>query len=149
MVRRLFFILVLAGQLCATSLAQEEGLVLIANPESGIKAMDRDTAINLFMGRFKKLPSGITALPLDLTGDRETFYRQLVNKRLPEINSYWARLVFSGRASPPRQIETPEEVLEIVANNRGAIGYVPRGATDDRVVVLADLFALTERDTAP
>lgn len=126
---------------------EDDGLVLIAHPESGIKTLDRDTAVNLFMGRFTKLPSGITALPIDLESARDTFYLQLVNKRLPEINSYWARLVFSGRASPPRKVDDVQEVLEIVANNRGAIAYVPRSVIDGRVVVVADIGALMEKIT--
>ena len=83
--------------------------------------------IHLFMGRQKRLPSGAAALTVDLGGtlpDKALFYATLVNKDLAEINSYWARLIFSGQGSPPLQAESTENVLEIVQNNRGAIGYV-------------------------
>ena len=59
-----------------------------------------------------------------------------MDKTLPEINSYWARLVFSGRASPPRQVQDDAEVIEIVSDNRGAIGYVDRSLVNEQVQIV-------------
>jgi ABC-type phosphate transport system substrate-binding protein len=103
------------------------GLVVIVNPDSGVTELTKAEVIHLFMGRQKRLPSGAAALTVDLGGtlpDKALFYAALVNKDLAEINSYWARLIFSGQGSPPLQAESAENVLEIVQNNRGAIGYV-------------------------
>lgn len=122
----------LLGSLCAAD------IVVVVNPDSGVKSLSQDDAINIFMGRYKQLPSGITALPVDLQQARAAFYQKLVGKTLAEINSYWARLVFSGQGSPPRQLTSAEEVIDAVSNNRGAIGYLDRQYVDDRVrVVLA------------
>ena len=124
----------------APSLGQD--LVLVGNPDGGVVALDRTQVINIYMGRFKKLPSGITAFPLDLADSRAEFYQLLVGKSPAEINSYWARLVFSGRGSPPRQVDSTEELLAIIADTKGAIGYLPRSAVDGRVVVLSEIDAL-------
>jgi len=81
------------------------------------------------MGRYRKLPDGATALPLDQDTEspvRRAFYRLLLDKSLEEINSYWARLVFAGRTMPPKEISGPNEVLERVANDPHAIGYLDR-----------------------
>ena len=64
---------------------------------------------------------------------------KLINKELAEINSYWARLIFSGQGSPPRQADNAAEVIEIVSGNKGAIGYIPRAAADKRVRIILDL----------
>jgi len=116
-------------------------LVVIVNPMSGVERMSRDEVTSIYMGRSKKLPSGITALPIDQTtdGDKPKFYKELINKELAEINSYWARLIFSGQGSPPRQADNVAEVIEIVSGNKGAIGYIPRAAADKRVKVILDL----------
>mgnify|MGYP000903316393 CR=1 FL=1 len=116
-------------------------LVVIANPTSGVDRMSRDEVTAIFMGRTRKLPSGITALPIDQTtdGDKPRFYKELINKDIPEVNSYWARLIFSGQGSPPRQADNVAEVIEIVSGNKGAIGYVPRSAADKRVRIILDL----------
>lgn len=120
-------------------LADDDVLVVIVSPRSGPVELGRSELIHLYMGRISRLPSGVSALPLDLDSAREPFYAGLVNKRLPEINAYWARLVFSGRASPPRRVATVAEMLDIVANNHGAIGYVYRGDVDERVQVVMEI----------
>jgi len=119
-------------------------LVVIANPASGVERISRDEVTAIFMGRAKKLPSGITALPIDQVAsnpDKARFYNELINKELAEVNSYWARLIFSGQGSPPRQADNIAEVIEIVSGNNGAIGYVPRSAADKRVRIILDLSA--------
>jgi hypothetical protein len=119
--------------------AAAKDLVVIANVASGVEKLTRDEAVNLFMGRYGKLPSGITALPLDEIGNKAAFYRALVGKELPDVNSYRARLMFSGLGSPPRQTDSTEEVIETVANNKGAIGYIDKAKADRRVKVILDL----------
>ncbi len=117
-------------------------LVVVVNPESGVTKMSRDEVISVFMGKARKLPSGVTALPIDqmaTTHLKAIFYRELINKELAEINSYWARLIFSGQGTPPRQAETVDEVIEIVATNKGAVGYIPREAVTRNLRVVADL----------
>ncbi|MEO8755571.1 MAG: hypothetical protein ABI624_23145 [Casimicrobiaceae bacterium] len=114
-------------------------LVVITNIGSGVEKLTHDEAVNIFMGRFRKLPSGMAALPVDDGVEKAAFYRALLGKELPEIQSYWARLVFSGQGSPPRQMENSAEVIEIVANNRGAIGYVDRKKVTPQVKVVLDL----------
>lgn len=114
--------------------AASAGIAVIVNPDSGVTRMSRDDVVNIYMGRYQGLPSGATAFPVDLTPLKADFYRSLVDRTMPEINSYWARLVFSGRASPPRQLSDPSTVLEVVANNKGAIGYLPTSEVDENQV---------------
>ncbi len=117
-------------------------LVVIVNAESGVESLTRDEAVNVFMGRYRKLPSGVAALPVDQAGEKAAFYKALLNKELPEVQSYWARLVFSGQGSPPRQMENTTEVIDVVINNKGAIGYIDRADINDRVKVVLDLSRL-------
>ncbi len=117
-------------------------LVIVANPASGIERLSREEVTAIYMGRSKKLPSGITALPIDQAASnpaKARFYGEITHKGLPEINSYWARLIFSGQGSPPRQADNSAEVLEIVGSNKGAIGYVPKASVDKRVRIVLDL----------
>lgn len=121
--------------------AAQADLVVIANPQSGIEKLSKDEVINLYMGRNRKLSSGMNAMPLDLTAantEKAKFYALLVNKNLPEINSYWARLMFSGQGSPPMQVESVDEVLDIVSSNKAAIGYIERKKLDKRVRMIYD-----------
>jgi ABC-type phosphate transport system substrate-binding protein len=130
---------ILAAWLLAAGSAYAADLVVIANTGSGFDKLTRDEAVNIFMGRYKKLPSGITALPMDESSQKAAFYRMLVGKELAEIQSYWARLIFSGQSSPPRLMDDPNEVIETVSNNKGAIGYIDRKKVTARVKVVLDL----------
>lgn len=114
-------------------------LVVIANRQSGFERLSREETSSLFMGRHRRLPSGMAAIPVDQAADKAAFYRALLGKELPEVQSYWARIIFSGGGSPPQQAATADEVIEMVANNRGAVGYIPRARADARVKVVAEL----------
>ncbi|MDH4574361.1 hypothetical protein [Salinicola acroporae] len=112
-------------------------IAVVVNAGSGIDRLTQSDVVNIFMGRYRKLPTGNVALPVDSTTLKARFYRALVNKNLAEINSYWARLVFSGEASPPQQIATIDDVHQLVTQNMNALSYVDGAqVSDDMHVVL-------------
>ena len=88
------------------------------------------------------MSSGITAIPLDLPGtskERENFYFRLTGKSMSQINAYWARLILTGRASPPTLVHRQEEAMQMVADNPGAIGYVDRKISSSQVKPVLEL----------
>lgn len=116
-------------------------LVVVTNPKSGIDRMSREEVVFVFLGRWRKLPSGIAAVPIDLPIDspeRAAFYRQLVSKSPSEIKAYWSRLMFSGGARPPISPDSREEQIRILASTPGAIGYLDRSAVDNRMKIVFD-----------
>ncbi len=140
--RRLVAIALLACPLTARPAAGAGDLVVVVNPKSGVEKLSRDEVINIFLGRYRQLPGGIAAEPLDLPAggaDRALFYELLVGKDQAEINAYWARLVFSGRTPPPRQTAGSGQVIELVGRHLGAVGYVERDAVDHRVRIVFEL----------
>lgn len=74
------------------------------------------------------MPNGDRIAPYDHpvnSAIRARFYKSLLNKTVAEMNSYWARLLFSGRAKPPRQLSSSiAEMAEMLKNNRNAIVYM-------------------------
>lgn len=116
--------------------------VLVANPQSGLKALSHDEVVNIYLGRYRYLASGLTAEPIDQAIDapiRAHFYRHLVDKSVGEINAYWSRLTFSGKTKPPRVAHNSEQALQLVARSPGALAYVERSKVDARVVVVFQL----------
>ena len=135
MVRLIFLLLLLMPVM-----GQGSDLVVVANPKSGAESLSREQVVNIFLGRFRQFPSGLTAEPLDLPAtERAYFYRKLVGKDLAEINAYWARLIFSGRTLPPEPLKSEAAVVHRVASTPGAIGYVSRAAVDKRVRIVFEL----------
>ncbi|MET3129989.1 ABC-type phosphate transport system substrate-binding protein [Oxalobacteraceae bacterium GrIS 1.11] len=134
--------LIIACMLCPMFVATATDLVVIVNPASDIDKLSKDEVINIFMGRYRKLASGMAAIPIDLENplkSKEQFYFLMMGKELIDINSYWARLKFSGQAPPPRRALNTEEMLEMVSASRGAIGYIDKKDVDKRVRVVLEL----------
>jgi hypothetical protein len=57
---------------------------------------------------------------------------------LNEINAYWARLIFSGRTSPPIQAVDAAEVIQLLKANSGGITYVERNQVDKRLRIVLE-----------
>jgi len=117
-------------------------IVVIVNPASGIEKLSRDEVIDIFLGRYRKLPTGRVAMPIDISNpndERALFYKLLVSKSPAEISSYWARLVFSGKTSPPFQVPDARTAVELVESNPNAIAYVDRAALTHGVKVVLEI----------
>jgi ABC-type phosphate transport system substrate-binding protein len=131
----------LIGLLGMIELASAD-VVVVVNARSGVERLSRDEVTNIFLGRYRRLPDGVTAMPIDQPESsalRAEFYRKLVNKNLSEINAYWSRLIFSGKTAPPRQAEHGAEVPNLLAANPGAIAYLERSQVDRRFRIVLDL----------
>jgi hypothetical protein len=129
----------LAGALSLSMAALAEDIVVVVNSKVGVSRLSRNEVVDIFMGRSRQFPSGVTALPLDLAygvAQREQFYKQLTGKNIAEINAYWARLTFSGRASPPAQVRSQEEAMLMVIDNRSAIAYAERSRVSSQVKIV-------------
>jgi ABC-type phosphate transport system substrate-binding protein len=137
------YLLLFALLLLTTGLSvHAQDLVIIVNPQSGVTTLTRQEAINIFTGRYRTLPSGLVAFPIDVqgrNGERKGFYKNLLNKDLAMIDAYWARLVFSGQTSPPLQVADSATAVQLVAGNRSAIAYVDRRAIGPQVKVVLEL----------
>lgn len=104
-------------------------MVVIVNAENTVTQLSREEVVNIYLGRYRLFPTGEMAHPLDHSGnsqERRQFYRKLLDKGLPEINTYWAKQIFSGRTMPPKETRNQAEMLLRVARDPAAIGYVDR-----------------------
>ncbi|MGR8929540.1 MAG: hypothetical protein ACU836_02785 [Gammaproteobacteria bacterium] len=112
-------------------------IAVIVNANIEDDSISRNEIINIYMGRLRRFPSGPAARPIDLPSsspDKAEFYHLLVNKPLSEIDAYWARLIFSGRTSPPDIEPDATKVQERVATSPNAIGYLDRKEVDERLL---------------
>lgn len=125
--------LLLMAILVSTPITVSAEILLIGNSALSVNAISREEAINIYMGRFRKLPDGAVVTPLDQSARspvRRDFYRRLVDKTPEEINTYWTRLLFSGNTQRPAEIQHVDDMLTRIANDARAIGYVERRQVD-------------------
>jgi ABC-type phosphate transport system substrate-binding protein len=119
--------------------AQAE-LAVIIHVKNNVNSLTAKQVQDIFLGRTRLFPNGKFALPIDQASPlRAEFYQKLTTRPVEQINAYWARILFTGQASPPQQLPDDEAVLQTVRENEGAIGYVDKKHTDKTVRVLLQL----------
>lgn len=127
----------LAASLLASAAIASAEPVVIVNPGVGVTSISQSQLSRIFFGQTDLLPSGAKAVPLNVGGATEDEFATRVLKKTPEqIEKYWARMIFTGKAKPPREVK-PEEVKGIVAKTAGAISYVDSSQVDSSVKVIA------------
>jgi ABC-type phosphate transport system substrate-binding protein len=135
-------VLLALGMLLAAQTVRAQTIVVIVNPSIGVQHLTRREALDIFLGRYRTFPSGASALPIDLdinSTERRQFYLILAHKDSSDMSSYWARLTFSGKISPPFAVADARMAVDIVANNPNAIAYVDRSAVDNRVRIALEI----------
>jgi ABC-type phosphate transport system substrate-binding protein len=115
-------------------------VVVIANKATA--DMSKEQVSDVFMGKASSLPGGAAAAPHDLpeaNALREEFYTKLTGKSAAQVKSYWAKMSFTGKGTPPKEATNSADIKKIVAATPGAIGYVEKTAVDSSVKAVLTL----------
>lgn len=95
--------------------------------------------LSLYMGRGRSVASEDVATVYDLPKEspaREMFYASLTGMSPAQINSYWSRLIFTGKTLPPPSVPSEQAMLAQVRRNPRAIGYLSNPPADPAVRTL-------------
>jgi ABC-type phosphate transport system substrate-binding protein len=109
-------------------------MVVVVAVNAPVEALTREQVADLFLGRAKTFPNGSVAIPIDVQDDPlyADFHLRLCERTPKQLQAHWAKMVFAGRANPPRNVPL-ESVRNLVAKNPNLIGYLPREALDSSV----------------
>jgi len=115
----------LAALLAAT--AHAEGVKVIVNSGNRTSSLGRDKVVQIFLKKETSFPGGQAAIPVDQVEAapvRREFSKLVLARDASAVVTYWNQMIFSGRATPPKQMSSDDEVLTFIRNNANAIGYV-------------------------
>jgi len=113
-------------------------VVLVGNPAI-TDTLTKDQAAALYLGKTTKLPSGGAVVLYDLEASdplKAEFNSKVTGKSEAQLQSYWSRLVFTGKATPPGKLANSDLVKSTVAANANAVGYTDESKVDGTVKVL-------------
>lgn len=112
--------------LVAAPLARADYFIVVST-DSPVRELAQKDVLHLYMGRTRQVPGGGAAIAYDMADSthREGFYRALSGLSLPQVTSYWARLMFSGRNLPPQRLDDEAQMIERVLRDPAAIGWLP------------------------
>lgn len=130
--------------LSAISLAMNANFVhaeiaLIAHPSNVEQALTTEQVKQIFLGKTGNFPGGNKVVPVDQKDGsalKTEFYMKIIQKDLSEIKAYWAKLLFSGKGTPPNALSSDEEVKAWVAKNPDGLGYINTKLVDGSVKLL-------------
>ncbi len=129
----------LAGWPCMAANG-DDGVVAVVSAKSPVTALNAEQVADIFLGKTSRFPDGRPAVPIDQPEDspvRDRFYSEFTGKSPAQVKAWWSKLIFTGRAQPPRQAADSSDAKKIVAANPNAIGYIDARQVDSSVRVLA------------
>jgi ABC-type phosphate transport system substrate-binding protein len=136
MKKLMFVFLALAASSILAARAQAQAIV-IANPSVKVAGVSKSELKDVFTGGSSSL-GGSHVTPVLLKGGaaNDEFLSAYVGKSDGAFMAGWRSLVFSGQASMPKTVDSEAAMVDFVAHNPGAVGYVGKAAAHEGVKVL-------------
>jgi ABC-type phosphate transport system substrate-binding protein len=112
-------------------------VIVIANPGVKSSEVSKNDLKDVFTGASTTL-GGASVVPILLKAGtaHEEFLQAYIGKNDTAYRAGWRSLVFSGQATMPKSVDGDAAVVEFVAHNNGAIGYISKSSPHDGVKVL-------------
>lgn len=123
---------------CASLIADAEVAVIVNNSNANATMSNSDIS-RIFLGKSSKFPDGSAASPLDQSNGssvRQEFNDKVLGKSESQLKSYWSRLIFTSKGSPPKQLGDDAAVKAAVAADANAIGFIDSASVDGSVKVV-------------
>jgi ABC-type phosphate transport system substrate-binding protein len=107
-------------------------VVVVVNAANG-EAVSKDTIASVYLGK------STAFTPIDQADGsplRNEFYKKVTDKEAAQAKALWSKLVFTGKATPPKEVASSADVKKAIAANPKAIGYIEKSAVDASVKVV-------------
>jgi len=123
-------ILIAAAAFTAPAMAE---VVVVVNSKAAESTMTKEQVAQFFLGK----SSSMTPIDqADSSAIRAEFYKKVADKDAAQAKALWSKLVFTGKATMPKEVADSAAVKAAVAANPKAIGYIDKGAVDGSVKVV-------------
>jgi ABC-type phosphate transport system substrate-binding protein len=108
-------------------------VVAVVNPKAAESSMTKDQVAQFFLGK----SSAFTPVDQpDSAPVRAEFYKKVTDKEASQVKALWSKLVFTGKATMPKEVGDSAAVKKAVAADPKAIGYIEKSAVDASVKVV-------------
>jgi hypothetical protein len=120
--------------LLLTAAGAQASSTVIVHPKNANKVTAQD-AKEIFLGKTKNFADGTSAVAVMTKSGkaREAFLADVLGKSESQYKSAWAALVFTGKAQPPKEVDSEDEVTKLVASNPNMVGIVDSSKADGSV----------------
>ncbi|MCB9481523.1 MAG: phosphate ABC transporter substrate-binding protein [Desulfobacteraceae bacterium] len=113
-------------------------ILVIANKGVSASSLSKDELKRIYLGKLSRWENGDKVnFCLVKTDLLETFCQEYVGQSSMNYLKHWKKLVFTGKGSMPPFYDKDEDVIQFVAETKGAVGFVSSGANTDSVKVMS------------
>ena len=129
----------LGAILLTASAAFADGFKIVVHPSNPLSSITTSELSEYLLKRKPTWPDGKPVVPVDQpekSAVRTALLRDVFRRSESAIKNYWHQQIFSGRALPPVQKASDQEVVAFVLSSPGAIGYVSESAHVGKLTVL-------------
>lgn len=126
-----------AGLFWMSTLAQAD-IVVVVGAKSSVGTLTKAQVSDLYLGKAKDFPSGGIALTTVLGSGalKDEFFEKVLGKTDSQARSVWARLVFTGGGTAPKEVPDSADVKKLANANPNVIGFIDKSAVDSQVKVI-------------
>lgn len=124
------------------SAASSAETVVIVNPKNPASSLTAEQVAAIYLGNAQKFPDGgavALADQPDGAAVRAEFYEKATGRTAAQAKALWARITFTGKGTPPKELKNDADVKAFVASRPDAIGYVDASAVDGSVKAVLKL----------
>lgn len=112
--------------------------VIIINPANSA-SIDAKEIQRIYLGKEKKFSTGSEVIAINQDANssvRKEFDEGLLSRSTSQVSAYWSKLVFTGKGSPPKEVSSDAEVVDLVSQNPNVIGYIDSSSVTAAVKVI-------------
>jgi len=123
----------LGAAVLALALPAMAEVVVVVNPKASESSMTKEQVAQFFLGKSSSMT------PVDQPESspiRGEFYKKVTDKDASQVKALWSKLVFTGKATMPKEAADSAAVKKAVAADPKAIGYIEKSAVDGSVKVI-------------
>jgi len=108
-------------------------IAVVTHRSTSVSSVSTNDAKKIFLGKKRSFK------PVDQKNGsavHKEFYQKVVKKNPSQLKSYWSKMIFSGKGTPPKEMGNDAAVKQWISSNPGSIGYIHGTAVDQSVKVL-------------
>lgn len=123
----------------STALSAKD-LAVVISARCTIDSLNENEVKRIFLAKTYRINGKkIKVVELKDTDYKNEFYESVVHKTQDQLHSYWVTLIFTGKAKPPTQLESFDNLVSQINKDELIISYLPLSMVTSDMKVLYTL----------
>ncbi len=118
----IFWLLQISAITMKFSISYAQELAVVTHPSA--PDLPIEDLKKIYLGDKKNLPDGTKVTPTLLKGTPEEFFQKVTGMGKKQFFQYWMIKIVGGGSIPPKDIESEDQVVNLIRENKGTIGIV-------------------------